>query len=346
MNTENAEIEVWKIIEKYQNYEVSTLGRVRNINSGKFLTPTKCKNHYQTPKVGIMGEYVRVKKLVADAFLPKEEGKRFISFLNKNGSDVKLSNLIRTERAGVNRKNPPRKYTDFKFCKGCNSFCSRHFFRVRKKGELSDVCIECLSKKHKQWAEKNKDHIKQYSKEYWDNLSPEKKLAEKIRLKKYREENLEYIKNRDRECYLKNIDRRKQVSKEYIRKNLKNIYIKRKIKMESDPQYNLSVRVRSRISTKLKQHLANKSCGSVELLGCSFGFYVKYLQRKFDKNMSWDNYGKYWQIDHILPLSRFNLTDVSQQKIAFHYTNTQPLEKITNMSKGNKIIQPQIKLPL
>ena len=42
-------------------------------------------------------------------------------------------------------------------------------------------------------------------------------------------------------------------------------------------------------------------------------------------------------IDHIKPLCAFNLMDVEQQKLAFHYTNLQPLWWRENLTKGRKI---------
>lgn len=48
--------------------------------------------------------------------------------------------------------------------------------------------------------------------------------------------------------------------------------------------------------------------------------------------MNWDNHGEIWEIDHIKPCDSFNLTDIEQQKQCFHYTNTQPLFKTTDIA--------------
>lgn len=57
--------------------------------------------------------------------------------------------------------------------------------------------------------------------------------------------------------------------------------------------------------------------------------------------MSWDNYGQQvgkWNIDHIIPLSAFNLSDRNQLLKACHYSNLQPLWAVNNYSKGDKIV--------
>ncbi|NBT08982.1 MAG: hypothetical protein EBS98_09300, partial [Chitinophagia bacterium] len=49
------------------------------------------------------------------------------------------------------------------------------------------------------------------------------------------------------------------------------------------------------------------------------------------------NYGKFgWHLDHIQPCASFDLTDPSQQKKCFHYSNIQPLWAKDNWSKGSR----------
>lgn len=49
--------------------------------------------------------------------------------------------------------------------------------------------------------------------------------------------------------------------------------------------------------------------------------------------MSWNNYGQYWHIDHIKPLSWFNSEDIL---LAWSLDNLQPLLKFENLSKNNR----------
>jgi len=49
--------------------------------------------------------------------------------------------------------------------------------------------------------------------------------------------------------------------------------------------------------------------------------------------MNWENHGKLWEIDHIIPITRFNLLDPEEQKKAFHFSNTQPLNWRENRKK-------------
>ena len=72
-------------------------------------------------------------------------------------------------------------------------------------------------------------------------------------------------------------------------------------------------------------------------MGCSIEELKIHLEKQFRDGMSWNNYGMYgWHIDHIKPCSAFDLTDLEQQKICFHYSNLQPLWAKENLSKGKK----------
>lgn len=95
----------------------------------------------------------------------------------------------------------------------------------------------------------------------------------------------------------------------------------------------LANNLRRRVYKALKGF--NKAAHTMELLGCSIEYLKEHLEKQFKSGMSWDNYGE-WHVDHIRPLTSFDLTDAEQQGIACNYKNLQPLWARDNLSKGNK----------
>ena len=82
----------------------------------------------------------------------------------------------------------------------------------------------------------------------------------------------------------------------------------------------------------------NKSGSAVRDLGCTIDEFKVYIEKHFDKGMSWSNWStKGWHIDHKKPISSFDLTDRDQIIKAVHYTNLQPLWAKDNHKKHAKL---------
>lgn len=62
---------------------------------------------------------------------------------------------------------------------------------------------------------------------------------------------------------------------------------------------------------------------------------VRHLERQFAPEMTWENYGVYWQIDHIRPLREFDTTKAGVRE-AWALSNLRPLSGLANRSKGGK----------
>lgn len=113
-------------------------------------------------------------------------------------------------------------------------------------------------------------------------------------------------------------------------------------KQENNPQY----RLRRTLRSNLKNAIKNKWRGgsAIDNLGCSVDELRSHLESLWQDGMNWSNFGRLsadqctWQIDHIMPLSYFDLTDPRQVAIACHWTNLAPLWAIDNRRKGNRIV--------
>ena len=97
------------------------------------------------------------------------------------------------------------------------------------------------------------------------------------------------------------------------------------------PHYLINLQ-RSNIRRMLKQSSIGKSQSTIEYLGCTPNHFMDYLLLKMTPDMTMDNI----HIDHIKPVSRFNLHDHDDFLDCSHYTNLQPLLAKDNMSKSNK----------
>ena len=76
----------------------------------------------------------------------------------------------------------------------------------------------------------------------------------------------------------------------------------------------------------------------INYLGCNIQFYKKFLEEQFTKEMTWENIGTLWEIDHIIPINYENPSS-EEKLLRLHWTNTQPLLKSENRKKGNNIRQ-------
>jgi hypothetical protein len=115
---------------------------------------------------------------------------------------------------------------------------------------------------------------------------------------------------------------------------------------------NPEIRLRNNVSTSirmaLKFHKASKNRMSIlKYLPYTINDLKKHLESQFESWMNWGNFGgrsyekrKTWWIDHIVPQSNFHFTSMDSPEFikCWELKNLQPLEKLENIKKGNKII--------
>jgi hypothetical protein len=161
-------------------------------------------------------------------------------------------------------------------------------------------CMEC----RRQCYWNNKVYVTAYQKEYIKTHKKERKKREQV-----------YYEKNKNELLMKR--------KEYVKSHRKEINDRRTIKLATNLNFKLACSLRSRLIHAINGNF--KAGSAVRDLGCSIDFLKQYIESKFYSNMTWDNWGDVWELDHIKRLAEFDLTDVIQFKEAVHYTNLQPL---------------------
>lgn len=99
----------------------------------------------------------------------------------------------------------------------------------------------------------------------------------------------------------------------------------------NDPLFQLTEDIRRRFRVALRRGCKNGS--AVKDLGCSIEEFKNHIEARFLPGMTWTNRSE-WHLDHIIPLSLFDLQDRNQLVVALNYRNYQPLWAKDNMRKN------------
>jgi hypothetical protein len=222
-----------------------------------------------------------------------------------------------------------------KICKECGTDTTTKWL-------AGPTCRKCYKKK---WYEKNREREACVMSEYYKNNADKLKTY----AKEYYEENKETI-LKDTQQYKRDFyHTHKEQDREYRRVNKEKIKLRKRKYWENHRDEinekrrryldeNLSAKIASRVRTRVWIAIKNKNLSLPEYLGCSIEELKSHLESLFTPGMSWENYGKYgWHIDHIVPISIFDLTNPEELRKACHYTNLQPLWWRDNIIKGARL---------
>jgi hypothetical protein len=165
-------------------------------------------------------------------------------------------------------------------------------------------CSECRREYKRVWRKEHKEEMKEQNREYREEHKEEIRAAKQ----KYNEEHKEEI---------------RRYKQEYSAE-----------KRATDIAFKLTDYLRIRLRLAIKR---NQKVGSaIQDLGCTIPFLKDYIAAQFYDSITWDNYGEYWQLDHIKALWRFDLTDREQFLQAVNYKNLQPLTKPDHDKKSSE----------
>jgi len=216
-----------------------------------------------------------------------------------------------------------------KRCSACNKTFSINMFNKHPTGKfgVKGFCRRCQSDKQKKYRSRLSERGNISSPKFKTCYVCRENLS--FDLFYSRKSNKDGLEDRCKRCSCDRYDSEKY--REYYNKNRE-----KKIKSVTDRiNNNINARIASRMRSRLSVAIRGmqKSGSAIRDLGCTIVELKKYLEQMFNHGMTWENYGD-WHIDHIRPLSSFDLTDRDQFLEACNYTNLQPLWAKDNLKKG------------
>lgn len=146
--------------------------------------------------------------------------------------------------------------------------------------------------------------------------------------------------------YQKNKDAKRILQKEYLENPLvkmnhikleadryqrekEHIYQKNKERRKIDTQFRIKTRLMTALNGALRKYTKTGKIMSSKKYGIDYGAIIKHLGEPPDYENNYD-------IDHIKPLSKFDLNDPEQVKQAFAPENLRWLKHKWNIKKGNR----------
>lgn len=162
-------------------------------------------------------------------------------------------------------------------------------------------------------------------------------------LKKWRDNNREWSRELDRkywrEGYAKEPQRYRNKSRRWAMANKDKINIRNRRKYRTNLNFRLALSLRNQLRTALRSSgNISRHRRTIQLLGCSIDSFKIYLESKFQVGMTWQTYGvNGWELDHIIPVSIFDLSKPEHQRACFHFSNIQPMWLSNNRSKQDKV---------
>ncbi len=169
------------------------------------------------------------------------------------------------------------------------------------------------------------------------------------RVRKYRQ--TEKIKNRERELARKRLQdpayKARLVEKQRT-PEARAYHAKWQRERRKNPSFRLRCALSSSVRNALKFGKQGHKWESI--VGYTLVELTTHLEAQFTHGMTWENYGRFWHVDHIVPISAFSFSGIDDPEIrrAWALSNLRPLEATENWRKSNRLVlrsEPKPKRP-
>lgn len=219
-----------------------------------------------------------------------------------------------------------------KTCKKCNE--EKEITLFGRSGTKNSVimytseCKQCRNAALKEKYRQDPKKILEYNKKQYNKHSA--KIIEQHR--QYVKENQETVISWRRSHYAEN-------KEEMLAKH--RVYMETYFERFPEKRYACSARRRAR-------KLLKGICDDDDYIGCTSKFLNEWISFAIEhsgfSDMTMENYGSLWQIDHVVPCAKWDLTKEPHRAHCFHWSNLAPIYSKENQSKKDKISIKHIKL--
>ena len=191
--------------------------------------------------------------------------------------------------------------------------CKECLTNVEMPNKRFKMCSKCSKNKQlqrcKNYKLKNKEHISEYN-------------------AAWKSQNKEYVSEYNSQY---NIENRATIQARQTKQHRE--------RRKTDPQYKMSIVLRNR----LRKFYTGENPKTMKLVCMSLGEFKKWIETQFTSEMTWENHGTKWHIDHVIPCYWFNLLEQKEREVCFHWSNMRPLEAKRNMARQNCTVKELLK---
>jgi len=260
----------------------------------------------------------------------------------KDGYRNQCKNCESNLKASYHTNNDNNNPINEKICNKCNILKTIENFskdKYKKNGYCGN-CKNCESKR------KNKNNPNNTNINENTNENTNEKVCNKCNvlknLKDYHKDKSKKdgYRGQCKKCELEN-------KKIYYQENKDKRHEYEKNKYNSDEEVRIKKLLRTRFILGLKNKSSEKTKSILEITGCDLDFFKKWIEYQYklitnNETIDWEDFKQNYHMDHLMPCSSFNLTDIEEQKKCFHWKNIQILTKENNLKKSNTIISQEL----
>ena len=132
-------------------------------------------------------------------------------------------------------------------------------------------------------------------------------------------------------------EQRIEYSKLYAKQHRVKTNLYERNKRKTNLNFKLACNIRSRTNQVFKSQNVKTLNSTIDLIGCSLDFLKKWILHQLYGEMTLENYGNIWCLDHGYPISKINLPNRNDMYKFTNWINLRPMYIKDKIVKGDKI---------